>query len=78
MLFREKYLFENTFSRWCLIDINLKMTRPSQVTCSVTTVHVTCTETALHLHENSYTVLIENAIENCLLPAHTDHYALRK
>ena len=32
-----------------------------------------CTQTALYMHENSCTVLIENKIENYLLPAHTHH-----
>ena len=35
-------------------------------------------QTALHVHEKLCTVLIENTIENYLLAAHTDHYALRK
>ena len=32
--------------------------RPSQIACMVTTVHVTCMETVLHVHENLCTVLI--------------------
>ena len=51
---------------------------PSQIACMVTTVHVTSMQTTLHVHENACTVLIENTTENYLLPAHTDHYALRK
>ena len=39
--------------------------------------HVICTQTALHVHKNLYLVLIGNTIEKYLLPAHTDHYALR-
>ena len=41
-------------------------------------VNVACRQTTLHVHENSCTVLIEYAIENYFLSAHTDHYAFRK
>ena len=32
----------------------------------------------VNVHESSYTVLIENTIENYLSLAHRDHYAWRK
>ena len=35
-------------------------------------------QATLNVHENLCAVLIENAVENYLLSAHTDHYALRK
>ena len=44
-------------------DGNQRRSRPS---CNVI-----CTQTALHVHGNSCTVLIENTIENYLLPAHS-------
>ena len=53
--------------------------RPSQSACTVMTVHITCTVTALRVHENSCTVLIPRCKNNLNLPiSHTDHYALRK
>ena len=52
--------------------------RPSQIACKVMTVHLMPTQTVLHVHENLCTVLIKTTIENYLLPAHTDHYVLRK
>ena len=51
--------------------------RPSQIACKVITVYVTCTQTALCVHENSCTVLIPLRKNNLYLPiSHTDHYAL--
>ena len=44
--------------------------RPSQIVCTVTT--------ACNVHANLCMALTQNTIENCLLPAHIDHYALRK
>ena len=32
--------------------------RPSQIACTVTTVYATCTQTALHVHKSSCTILI--------------------
>ena len=32
--------------------------RPSQITCTVRTVYATCTQTALHVHKTSCTILI--------------------
>ena len=68
---------DNNFSSGYLI-FDIFNNRPSQIAYTVTTAHVTCTQTALHVHKNSCTFLIENTIEIYLSPAHIDHYALRK
>ena len=57
---------------WCKYDIannegvqvDSVTSRSSQIACTITTVHVTCTPTALHMHENLCTILIDNTIEN--------------
>ena len=43
--------------------------RPSQVACAVTIVQVRYTQMMLHMHKNLSTLLIENTVENYLLPA---------
>ena len=54
-------------------------TRPSQIGCTVTTMHVTYRQTALGVHENSCTLLIPLCKNNLNLPIHhKDYYALRK
>ena len=53
--------------------------RPSQIVCTVTMVYVKCTQTMLHLHDNSCMLLIPLCKNNLNLPvSHTDRYALRK
>ena len=53
--------------------------RPSKIACTVTNVHVTCTQTALRVQGNSCTLLIPLCKNNLnLLMSHTDHYDLRK
>ena len=53
--------------------------RPSQIACTVTIVHVTCTQKAFHVHENSCTVLIPLCKNNLNLPIHhTDNCTLWK
>ena len=42
--------------------------RLSQIACMVMTMHVTCTQTVLHVHENSCTVLIPLCENNLNLP----------
>ena len=42
--------------------------RPSQIACTVKTVHLASTETALRLHENSCAVLIPLSKDNLNLP----------
>ena len=42
--------------------------RPSQIACTVTTVHITCTQRALRVHENVFTVLITLCKNNLNLP----------
>ena len=77
---KEMFYFGNYSAKSKYYDDSnvLVVGRPSQIACTITTVHVTCMQLALHVHENACTVLIENTIENYLLAAHTDHYALRK
>ena len=54
--------------------------RPSKIACMVKTVHITFTQTGLHLIENFCMVLIPLCKNNLNLSiSHTDHYyALRK
>ena len=44
------------------------VTQASQIVCMVTIMHVTCTQTALHVQENLCTVLIPLCIESANLP----------
>ena len=37
---------------------------PSQIACTVTTMHVMCTETVLHVHENLCAVLIDTVVSS--------------
>ena len=39
------------------INKDSSFSRPSQIACTVTTVHVTCMQTALHVNESLCTVL---------------------
>ena len=59
---------------------NMAIIRPSQNACTITTMHVTCTQTALRRHEKSCTVVIPLFKNNLNLPvSHADHYyAIRK
>ena len=71
-------LWENQNWLYLFILVTLGRSRPSQIACMVTTMHVACIQTVLHIHKSSCPILIENTIENYLLPAHTDYYGLRK
>ena len=59
---------------------NMAIIRPSQIACTITTMHLTCTQTALRGHEKSCTVVIPLFKNNLNLPvSHADHYyAIRK
>ena len=60
------------------VTLHISVTRPSQIVCTITTVHVSCSQAVLRVHENSYTVLIP-LCKNLNLPiSRADHYALRK
>ena len=52
---------------------------PSQIACTVMTVHIACMQTVLHMHTNSCLVLIPLCKDHLNLPISlADHYALRK
>ena len=44
------------------VVMRISIYRPSQIACTVTTMHVMCIETALHVHENLCTVLIDAVV----------------
>ena len=53
--------------------------RLSQFACTVTTMHIMCTQRALHVHENLCMVLIPLCKNDLNLSiSHTDHYALKQ
>ena len=54
--------------------INHVFYRPSPIACTLTTVYVTCTQTVLHVHENSYTVLISLCKNNLNLPTYSSFF----
>ena len=60
------------------VTLHISVTRPSQIVRTVTTVHVSCTQAVLRVHENSYTVLIPLCKKLNLPIFRADHYALRK
>ena len=58
-------------------EIYTNSDRPSQTACTVTILHITYTQTAFHVHENSCTVLVPLCKNNLNLPTpHTDHYTV--
>ena len=61
-----KGIWEDFEIVWEFISLNI---RPSQIACTVTTVHITCMQTALCIHENLCTVLIplSNNLNNLLM-----------
>ena len=71
-------MFKRSMSHKEVDFVSYINSKPSQIACTVTTVYIMCMQTTLHVHKNLGTVLIENTTENYLLPAHTDHYGLRK
>ena len=71
ILVKNKWLY-CVFILWVVVCC-----RPSQIACTVTTVHITCTQTALRVHKNSCTLFI-SLFKNRLNPifANTPHRPL--
>ena len=54
---------DNTWNKCQFISL-----RPSQIACTVTTMHVTCMQTTLHVDENFCTLLIPISKNNLNMP----------